>query len=496
MALEVRCPTCAAVSSKGARVCPHCGTIMKSSPHGDPSEKITALDDTLTDEEDSIEEPVVVETTNTKSTGPSLIGTKVQDYVIEARLGGGAMGVVYRATHALIGKAVAIKVLRPDVSHEPRDMERLLDEARVISTVKNRGIINIFGAGTLEDGRNYLIMELLEGEGLDKHMKRQPVMPVAEVIVILEQVLAALAAAHEAGVVHRDLKPANVFLVKEGPSFYVKLLDFGLARRNQTSVTRIAGTPDYISPEHARGRPAGPASDLYSFGVLCFRMLTGQLPFTGPTPLQVMKHHVQTAPPVPRALNPEIPKALSDLILKLLSKEPGQRPDAAQVKADLRSTTTQIRAAATDVGLSPVVVSQQQVASVSDETLEPVVSGHTGDFKRSFRAAWPWLLGAGLGMALFLVLASFLWPARKPSLEENPDGILDAQALSMQKKSKGVDKLLQELETAVRSDPRARAQVSERAVNQVTKLCEEAVTMRQLEVCENQLLRLRRRFDK
>ncbi|MBL8910080.1 MAG: serine/threonine protein kinase [Archangium sp.] len=360
----------------------------------------------------------------------SLIGKKLQEYVIESKLGVGGMGVVYKATHQMIGKAVAIKVLRADIVQDPRDMDRLLDEARIISSVKNRGIINIFGAGTLEDGRNYLIMELLEGEALEQLMQREGKVSAGDAVIILEQVLSALSAAHEAGVVHRDLKPANVFLVKEGNLFYVKLLDFGLARRNQQNVTRIAGTPDYISPEHARGRPAGPPADLYAFGILCFHMLTGQLPFIGTTPMEVMEKHVHIPPPIPHEINKEIPKALSELILKLLAKEPGERPDAAQVKADLRAATKQMRNASTMMSLMQIepVVSEASgskkkgaagaaAAAESDEkkrARELAVSAQVADLKRKVTRRWPWVLGGVVGVWLIAVAAYALWPTEPP----------------------------------------------------------------------------------
>jgi tRNA A-37 threonylcarbamoyl transferase component Bud32 len=363
--------------------------------------------------------------------GDSLIGRKIEEYVIEERLGVGGMGVVYRAVHPLIGKKVAIKVLRPDVVTEARDMDRLLEEARVVSAINHRGIINIFGAGTLEDGRHYLVMEMLAGEALEDKMTRDGQIPAPDAVVILEQVLSALTAAHEAGVVHRDLKPANVFLVKEGALFYVKLLDFGLARRQQQNVTRIAGTPDYISPEHARGRPAGPPADLYAFGVLCFHMLTGRLPFIGKTPMEVMEQHVHSPPPVPHEVNPAIPRALSELILKLLAKEPAERPDAAQVKADLRAATRQLRNAATMMSLAVIepVTSRPGAGAQQDEEKRAKVlerDAKVADLKRQATRRWPVLLGVGIGVWLLAVLVYVLWPApppEPPPVLKRPSGV-------------------------------------------------------------------------
>jgi serine/threonine protein kinase len=470
MAGEVLCPKCGTISPTETRSCPRCGTSLAmggestgrarslsgarpvSAKPGagrrpqvnDPSLGATAPDDTMMEEEKAPPRrpaskpggpvpqaggvrratqgaaggkaaPADVAASVPSAGRDSLIGRKLQEYVIEQKLGTGGMGVVYRATHQMIGKAVAIKVLRSDVSADPRDMERLLDEARIISGIKHRGIINIFGAGTLEDGRNYLIMELLEGESLEQRMQTDGKIGAGDAVVILEQVLSALTAAHEAGVVHRDLKPANVFLVKEGSLFYSKLLDFGLARRNQQNVTRIAGTPDYISPEHARGRPAGPPADLYAFGVLCFHMLTGRLPFIGNTPMEVMEQHVHSPPPVPHELNKEIPKALSELILKLLAKEPGERPDAVQVKADLRAATKQMRNAATMmslVAIDPVV--SDAPGDEKKRARELAVQAQVSDLKRKVTRRWPYVLVAVVAVWFVGVLVYVTWPAPPP----------------------------------------------------------------------------------
>jgi serine/threonine protein kinase len=375
-----------------------------------------------------------------------LLGQKLQDYILEARIGVGGMGVVYAARHALIDKRVAIKVLRHDIVKDARDIDRLLEEARTVSSIRHRGIINIFAAGTLEDGRRYLIMELLEGQSLEQKMQADGLIAPAEAVDILEQVLSALAAAHSAGVVHRDLKPANVYLVAEDGKRYVKLLDFGLARRSLADVTRIAGTPDYISPEHARGRPAGPPADLYSFGVLCFHMLTGELPFTGKSPMEVMEQHVHKAPPIPHELNADIPKALSELILKLMQKEPGQRPEAPQVKADLRAATRQIRSASTQSTLDVVTDEEIETNSVKLHAeagdTAPKINRETdrgqmlereaklADVKRTVARKWPILVGAGAALWLLGVAIYVLWPSepeipvkpqRKPTSAEKSD---------------------------------------------------------------------------
>lgn len=354
-----------------------------------------------------------------------LIGRKLQEYVLEERIGVGGMGVVYRAVQPMIGKHVAVKVLRAEILSDPRDVDRLLEEARIVNRIKHRGIINIFGAGTLEDGRNYLIMELLEGESLEQRMVREGRIPAADAVVILEQVLAALAAAHEVGIVHRDLKPANVFLASEGEKIYVKLLDFGLARPAQQNVTRIAGTPDYISPEHARGRPAGPPADLYAFGILCFHMLTGRLPYSGNTPLEVMEKHVHAPPPVLGDVEPSLPKALTELVLRLMAKEPGERPEAPQVLADLRAATRQLRAMPTMMSLEAVEVAEPGGSEAeARRARELAVEAQLGDIKRKVRRTWPTLAVVFTGLWLAGVVAYVYWPSSSSQVPSS-GGALD-----------------------------------------------------------------------
>ncbi|MBL9039655.1 MAG: protein kinase [Archangium sp.] len=415
------CPRCSTVSPPGTRTCPSCGTsLINSEKNAKLRAGVTPSmrgDENVADVKTRERAPV---SGKRPAVRDSLIGQKLQEYVVEEKIGSGGMGNVYRAVHPMIGKHVAVKVLRGDLVTDARDMERLLDEARVVSSIKHRGIINIFGAGTLEDGRHYLIMELLEGEALDDLLAREGTVSAADTAIILEQVLSALAAAHAAGVVHRDLKPANVFLVKEGNARYVKLLDFGLARRKQEEVTRIAGTPDYISPEHARGRPAGPPADLYAFGVLCFHMLTGKLPFTGITPMDVMEQHVHTPPPVPHEVNPDIPRPLSELILRLLEKEPGARPSAQQVKADLRAATNGLRSAAT-------MMSLQAIEPVGNEPPPPkgrekvlARQAQVAGLKRTASRNRPLLIAGAVALWLAGVLVYVNLPSSPPDAPPPP----------------------------------------------------------------------------
>jgi serine/threonine-protein kinase len=274
-----------------------------------------------------------------------MVGKKIGEYVVRRRIGAGGMGVVYEGEHPDIGRKVAIKIIRPDSSEGVRSRE-LLAEARAASAIRHRGIIDIFGFGTLPGVGQYLVMEFLNGRPLDEViLDRAPMLP-AEVIRFMTEVLGALSAAHAEGVIHRDLKPGNIFVVLESNgSEYVKVLDFGLAKKGttpnsatpQTRASMIVGTPEYMAPEQACGQAVSPRTDLYAAGIIMFEMLTGRLPFRGDSPMHVAIMQVQNAPPAPSSFVDGLPPELDALILRMLAKDPDQRPVSAdQVARELK----------------------------------------------------------------------------------------------------------------------------------------------------------------
>lgn len=237
------------------------------------------------------------------------------------------MASVYRASNDVLGRKVAIKFLAPDLAQDATQRQRFLREARATNRIRHEHIVDVMDYG--DEGKLvYLVMELLEGEPLNHRIARGPIAP-REAIELSMQVARALARAHEFEVIHRDLKPENIFLtVREGRT-HVKLLDFGLAHvRSEARLTAagsIFGTPEYLSPEQARGAPnVGPASDLYALGVVLFEMLTSRLPFEGSTAELIVKH-LRSTPSPPSQLNPTVPPEIDALVLKLLSKDPSQR---------------------------------------------------------------------------------------------------------------------------------------------------------------------------
>ncbi len=294
-----------------------------------------------------------------------VIGTTVNGYIVRGKLGAGGMGIVYSGDHPVIGKKAAIKVLRPEIAENEEQVKRLVSEARAVNAVGHRGIVDVFGYDTLPDGRQCIVMEYLDGEPLgdmvNRNRKEKRVMPIPQVLVVLEEILSALGAAHSAGVVHRDLKPSNIFLCRQRDGMsYVKLLDFGIAKLGvlgntpQSRASMLVGTPSYMAPEQARGGAVTPAMDLYAVGIIAFEMLTGELPFTGESVVEVLMKHAEEPPPKPSSLLMSIPDDLDEIVVKLLSKKPEDRYQTADEVRDLitNSRKSLSESTARSIGLS------------------------------------------------------------------------------------------------------------------------------------------------
>jgi len=278
-----------------------------------------------------------------------LLGARLGEYEVLGLLGEGGMGVVYKALQPVIKKRVAIKVLKPTAMGDPTLVNRLVAEAEAVNSIAHRNIIDIFGLGRLPDGRPYIVMELLDGEPLDAYLRNKGKLELADAVALLSAIMGPLAAAHRAGVIHRDLKPSNIFLCRQEDdgTRYLKLLDFGLAKRSasldgateQTNRAVIQGTPDYMAPEQVRGQAVSPRTDLYALGVLAYRLFTGELPFVAASPLEVMMLQLNEKP----KRVPGLPKELADLIERLLAKSPADRPQSTdEVRDQLRALRAQL----------------------------------------------------------------------------------------------------------------------------------------------------------
>ena len=261
-------------------------------------------------------------------------GTMVGEYCIEEKIGSGGFGAVYRAKHPLIGKLAAVKVLGASFSSNPEMVSRFVSEARAANTIQDPHIIDIFSFGVLDDGRQYLVMELLAGIGFEQLIEQHAPLSPALVLQIMDGVARALDAAHEADIVHRDLKPDNVFLVvDEDGAPVVKLLDFGVAKllgdhvvSHKTGTGAPVGTPHYMSPEQCMGIEVDHGADIYAFGVVCFEALTGTRPFTGDSYLKLLSQHVSAPVPLASERNPELGSHFDGILGDLMAKEPEDRP--------------------------------------------------------------------------------------------------------------------------------------------------------------------------
>ena len=271
-----------------------------------------------------------------------MIGRSIGNYKIVRVIGEGGMGTVYLAEHPMIGKRVAVKMLRPDLGTDPGLVSRFFQEARAVNEIRHPNIVDISDFGKTEDGIVYLVMELLEGRSLRDRLNAEGALPFDEVVTICRQVCDALAAAHRVGIVHRDLKPDNIFLLADPTqpgALRSKLFDFGVAKLlgeqdkhvgHKTIAGAVVGTPFYMSPEQALCQEVGAASDIYSMGVVMFEMVTGGVPFNAEQLVLLLNAILKQPAPPASQFRPEVPPFLDRLILRCLEKDPGARPQTME----------------------------------------------------------------------------------------------------------------------------------------------------------------------
>ena len=331
-------------------------------------------------------------------------------YLLLSLIAAGGMGEVWRARDSLLGREVAVKVLRAHVAVDPSFRSRFRNEARITAGLSDHGIAQVFDYGE-QDQIAYLVMELVQGEPLSAIMDRNGALGPDVTLDVLQQSARALQAAHTANVIHRDIKPGNLMVTPEG---VIKVTDFGIARALEaaplTQAGTVLGTARYISPEQAQGDPLTPATDLYSLGVVAYESLTGRPPFKGDSSVAVALQHINATPP---PLPEHVPAPVRDLVMSLLAKDPALRPTSALALADraraLRaSLSTGGRGADLGMLTDPAGFSVAGPATVMQADIGQAATPPTdiGQIRKD-RVRRATLLLVTAGCAVLLILGSF-----------------------------------------------------------------------------------------
>ena len=357
-----------------------------------------------------------------------MIGQKLRQFRLDERIGSGAMGIVFLAWDETKNRRAAVKVITAEQSVKANATPRFIREAEILQGLKHPNIVRFLGGGRFQ-GTLYIAMEFVPGGTVDDLLAKREFLPWQEVVEFGAQIAGALQCAHDKGIVHRDLKPSNLLISETGQ---IKLTDFGIAKDlDATALTadgRTLGTAAYMSPEQIReNREVGHKTDLYALGCVMYQMLTGSPPFMGKTPVALMNAHLTEPVPRPSAKAPQIPRALDDLIVALMAKDPRERPhDALAVEHILNGLRERRRKGEKIAMVFPGGSAPARFGEVSQDL--PPTHAATGSrrtdraARRQAREAWPpppfylrrgVIETAGLGAAAVLlaaVIAYFLWP--------------------------------------------------------------------------------------
>ncbi|GAA4716032.1 Stk1 family PASTA domain-containing Ser/Thr kinase [Brevibacillus fulvus] len=338
-------------------------------------------------------------------------------YQLEERIGGGGMAIVYRAKDLILNRPVAVKVLRPQYGYDEDFVNRFRREAQAVASLSHPNVVAVYDVGQDED-THYMVMEYIEGSTLKDLINKYGALPVEEAVRIAVQVCDALDHAHQNKIIHRDIKPHNIMIGKNGR---VKVTDFGIARAvtsaTITHTNSVLGSVHYFSPEQARGGITAEKSDIYSLGIVLYEMVTGQLPFSGDSPISVALKHLQEPLPEPRTVNPRIPQSVENVILKALVKNPLLRYNSARdMLLDLETCLSPERRNEAKVTFPEEDEEQTRVyPAITEEMMRQAQFDRTGSRSQSYEEdeepkpkkwwvkAMFWLVGA----AAFVLLTIF-----------------------------------------------------------------------------------------
>ena len=332
-------------------------------------------------------------------------------YELLSRIAIGGMGEVWKANDSVIGRHVAIKILKEEYLGDPGFRERFRTEAKNAALVNHEGIANVFDYGE-EEGSAYLVMELVPGEALSTVLEREKILPASRVLAIVAQTAAALHQAHLAGLVHRDIKPGNLLITPDGT---VKITDFGIARLADqvplTATGQVMGTVQYLAPEQAGGKPASPATDIYSLGIVAYEALAGKRPFRGESQVAIAMAQIKETPP---ELPTSIPEPVRRLVMSCMAKKPEGRPASAH---DLAQAALALARGDTEEGLA-LIPFAPEVSASSGETPKVSAEGNakSGPRKTLTLGRNFWILsGVGAFVALALIATSLTILLQSPS---------------------------------------------------------------------------------
>jgi serine/threonine protein kinase len=376
-------------------------------------------------------------------------GENVGPYRVMEQLGQGGMATVYKAYHAALDRYVALKALHPAFGEDPNFEARFQREARLVAKLEHPHIVPIYDYAEHE-GRPYLVMKYIEGDTLKARLMKGP-LTTEEINNVVESVGSALAYAHKQGILHRDIKPSNVLIGIDGQMY---LADFGLARIAQAaestlSSDMIMGTPQYISPEQAMGeKNLDEGTDIYSFGVMLYEMVVGQVPFNADTPFSIIHDHIYSVLPMPRAINPKVPEPVERVLLKALAKDRADRyPDIDSLVSAFKNAWIEagVPMRGTAITMRPASLKSGSKTGPAKSSVPSAATVAAKSSQAKGRSPWAFIaVGVLLLLCLTFVAFAFLGRGRLRELLGNQSGTISPLPVSTQQNPKASSVILTE----------------------------------------------------